>query len=68
MATIRRDPAPIGWFLDEHAWRLLLQVKSQLYGDGRHLTPDHRRDLANLLEGVTFNAIPLSEDEISEKA
>ncbi len=37
------------YFLEEHQFNLLKTVQDKLFGDGSVLTPDERRDLANIM-------------------
>jgi hypothetical protein len=40
------------WTIDEFAMRKLQYVKKHLHGDGSTLSPDRRRDLANIMSDV----------------
>lgn len=42
----------------------LQQINKALHGDGTHLTPDQRRDLANLMTTVMGSAIEMNLDEV----
>jgi hypothetical protein len=55
---------PLAYLFDQHGWALLKKVKKGLYGDGTHLTPDTRRDLANMLEAAMMQVIPIDEKGI----
>ena len=37
------------WFIEDHQMDRLMYIRRELFGNGRHLDPDHRRDLANML-------------------
>lgn len=44
------DPEPIkGFFIEPEQFDQLRAIGQSLYGDGTHITPDRRRDLANRL-------------------
>jgi hypothetical protein len=50
------------FMLDENTMRKLLEVKNGLHGDGSILTPDARRDLANLLSLAVTEIVPVEEN------
>ena len=54
-----QEQEPNGYALELSDWRALQEVKRRLYGDGRPLTPDERRDLANTLDAIMHRAVPV---------
>jgi len=42
----------IGYQIDTDEFQKLQYINKQLFGDGTHLTPDNRRDLANMMFSV----------------
>lgn len=57
--TSRSMDAPLGYVLDPAEWQILESLRLHLYGDGAHLSPDQRRDLANTLDALMRRAILL---------
>jgi hypothetical protein len=55
----------IGYLLDTAHYQLLRSLEKALYGDGSALTPDKRRDLANLLNLVMSRLEPVLEEKKS---
>jgi len=51
----------LGYQLESHYWARLKEIEKKLY-DYRSLTPDERRDLANLLNYVLSQGIEVYED------
>ena len=49
----------IGYHVEADDWERLKLINLQLFGDGTHLTPNHRRDLANLLHVIINRATPI---------
>ena len=47
-----------GYYIDVDDYERLCGIKRTLFGDGTHLTPDKRRDLANSLDCVLSGLIP----------
>lgn len=50
------------YIFEPHWFKKLREVERGLHGNGSLLTPDQRRDLANLLSLVLANAIPNQEE------
>lgn len=53
----------INYIVEADDFRKLLMLKKALFSDGTHLTPDRRRDLANILDVILNRAIPIIEKE-----
>lgn len=53
---------PIGYLLEPDVMETLRRINTQLYGDGRQLTPDARRDLANLMNVTLGRAMPVEKE------
>jgi hypothetical protein len=56
----------IGYFLDPDALVNLNWIKKNLFGDGSSLDPDLRRDMANTLDIILHELMPIREDQINE--
>lgn len=54
------SPEPIYGML-EADFEALRDINKRLFGDGSHLTPDQRRDLANRMHVLLLRARNLSE-------
>lgn len=55
---------PDGYLIDAGDMTVLRSVLRRLYGDGTHITPDQRRDLANTMSVVLERAVPVQEDQV----
>lgn len=56
----------VGYFIEPEDVNKLHGIKDALYGDGTHLTPDTRRDLANKLDYLlSVRLIPLTDNDIT---
>ena len=52
------------WLIEDEDFAKLKEINRKLFGDGTHLTPDQRRDLANLMHVVLERAyIPYIKPE-----
>lgn len=54
----------LGYAFEPEDFAKLRVVEKRLYGDGRRLSEDARRDLANFLNVILSRAIPLNDDFI----
>ena len=55
--------APLGYVLEAHDFANLQAICKALFGDGTALTPDQRRDLANLMHVALSHAVPYLADQ-----
>jgi hypothetical protein len=56
--------APIAYAVVVEDYAKLLTINQRLFGDGTALTPDERRDLANLMHLVLQAAVGIEEDDL----
>ena len=55
----------LGYQLESHYWAHLKKIEKKLY-DYRPLTPDERRDLANLLNYVLSQGIEVYDEDSTQ--
>ena len=55
----------IGYFMEPEDFEKLRKINKDLFGDGSLLTPDKRRDLANLMSLVLAESTPLKDGDIN---
>lgn len=55
------DDEIVGYFIEAPDFEKLRRIKDKLYGDGRVLSPDERRDLANLMDVVLSHVEQVDE-------
>jgi hypothetical protein len=51
----------IGYLIEPEEFEKLKRINKDLFGDGSHLDPDKRRDMANLMHLILNDAIPVKE-------
>lgn len=67
MADQPAKPQVIGYAFEPEDMARLRTINTKLFGDGTRLTPDARRDLANLMRLVLDRAHPVTEADLKPK-